>query len=58
MTISERECDSKHHSLNEWIESVSSRVEKLGDKMWWIIALLLSNCVGVIVLLVMTNFKK
>jgi hypothetical protein len=57
MPVSERECDQRHEALNDWIKGIQLQVGKLEGKIWWILALLLSNLAGVIVLLV-TNADK
>jgi len=42
-TVSERECDNKHETLNKWVESLSDRVNRLEGKLWLIITLLFGN---------------
>lgn len=49
--ITERECDTKHHGLNAWIEKLENRMNKIENKFWWMITLLISNLVGVIIIL-------
>ena len=50
-TISIRECDSKHTSLNGWIEKIEERIGKVESVLWWMMTLLVTNLVGVIALL-------
>jgi hypothetical protein len=48
--ISHRECDIKHNNINNMIDKLEEKLEKLESKFWWIITLLISNLVGIIIL--------
>ena len=50
--VTGRECAKSHESLVEWITKIETRIDRLESKMWYIILLLVSNLVGIIVLLV------
>lgn len=50
--ITVRECELKHRNMNGTIEKLEERLEKLENKFWWIITLLVGNLVGVITLLI------
>jgi len=49
--ITPRECDIKHNNLNEQINKLEEKLEKLESRFWWIITLLISNLVGIIILM-------
>ena len=41
--ISARECNKNHETLNEWVKSLSVRIDKMEGKLWLIITLLFGN---------------
>jgi hypothetical protein len=49
--VTVRECDIKHKSLNGTVSKFEERIEKLENRFWWIITLLVGNLVGVIIML-------
>ena len=49
--ITDRECDVRHDGLNAWINKIEMKMEKLESKLWWMITLLVSNLIGIIILL-------
>jgi len=50
--VTVRECDIKHKSLNGTVSKLEEKFEKLENKFWWIITLLIGNLAGIITLLV------
>lgn len=48
--ITLRECDIKHNNINEQIDKLEAKLEKIENRFWWIITLLISNLVGIILL--------
>lgn len=46
-----RECEFKHHNICMLIEKLEERIEKLENRFWWIITLLVGNLAGIVVLL-------
>ena len=49
--ISIRECETKHDAIEQWIKNFEIRMDRLENKFWWIITLLVGNLVGVLILL-------
>lgn len=50
--VSARECDLRHGEVDRAIEQLRKRLDSLENKLWWTITLLVSNLVGLLVLIV------
>lgn len=46
-----RECEFKHNNICMLIEKLEERIERLENRFWWIITLLVGNLAGIVVLL-------
>lgn len=49
--VSVRECEFKHNNICMLIEKLEERIERLENRFWWIITLLVGNLAGIVVLL-------
>lgn len=55
--VSIRECDMRYKNVVLMMDKLEERIEKLENKFWWIITLLVGNLVGVITLLIKETVK-
>ena len=47
-----RECLRVHKGLDEWINKIELRMNSFDTKLWGAIVLLVSNLVGIVILLI------
>lgn len=55
--VSIRECELKTDNVCKVLESFDERIDRLEDRFWWIITLLVGNLVGIIALFIKGGIK-